>query len=624
MDLPASQKLELPKLTGGRIDIPIADGYGGSYGQLRIYGDCDNLSLLEDSEARELGEAAAQVIEQSTFEYEVDSCALALEPNPLFMPSLIEGREHTGTFSTGNRVGLLRIQFLDESASRVAFVELEVTSRKIDYRSAYRQMLADIAKFNTHLVLQLNSATSARLTPQYLMDSESNLQRLLVVLGLVADRDIQDAMDQIIARPHSLLRSRTEMVHPGKRIRFGPASYRSFATGRNRVSAREGSDLSSRFEAMGFPKFSLPRVLEHVEHEASLDTNENQFVKSTLTTIDAFLGQVEISLNTRKETRVIAERELRPVRDKIETWLSEGLFLEVTDSQTVPTHSVVLQRKPGYREVYELWLAFEAAMSLDWIGGEQIVNGGIRDLPTLYEYWVYFTLLEVLSELTGAFDPQQLTSQLYVMDKGGLHFRLRRGEVSICEGETFEWNGTTLSMSLFYNRTFSPSREGVERKRLEYQRHGGNFDAWTRQMRPDYTLVIHASGLSQEEAVGLGNFTAIHFDAKYSVDHLKELFGSTDDEEDQIKSDENAGTYRRGDLLKMHTYKDAIRRSSGAFILYPGIPQLTPDQQYVAWMQYHEILPGIGAFCLRPGADKDACKKVLSSFVRDVLDQVVN
>ena len=59
------------------------------------------------------------------------------------------------------------------------------------------------------------------------------------------------------------------------------------------------------------------------------------------------------------------------------------------------------------------------------------------------------------------------------------------------------------------------------------------------------------------------------------------------------KQDQELKIYKRGDLLKMHAYKDAIRRTSGAYILYPGTVQRRLKG-------FHEIIPGLGAFCLTP------------------------
>jgi hypothetical protein len=65
----------------------------------------------------------------------------------------------------------------------------------------------------------------------------------------------------------------------------------------------------------------------------------------------------------------------------------------------------------------------------------------------------------------------------------------------------------------------------------------------------------------------------------------------------------------------MHAYRDAIRRTAGAYILYPG--DVTVDKR-----QFVETLPGLGAFPLRPGADETHGVEAISGFLADVLDHV--
>ena len=83
------------------------------------------------------------------------------------------------------------------------------------------------------------------------------------------------------------------------------------------------------------------------------------------------------------------------------------------------------------------------------------------------------------------------------------------------------------------------------------------------------------------------------FDAKYKVDNLAKLFGKNTENLDEEKAEQRAGKYKRVDLLKMHAYRDAIRRSAGAYVLYPG----TDEKNFKG---FHELLPGLGAFPLRP------------------------
>ena len=84
----------------------------------------------------------------------------------------------------------------------------------------------------------------------------------------------------------------------------------------------------------------------------------------------------------------------------------------------------------------------------------------------------------------------------------------------------------------------------------------------------------------------------------------------------QEKKDEEKGIYKRVDLLKMHAYKDAIRRTSGAYILYPG-------SENKSLKGFHEILPGLGAFCLSPNSiEKDS--KEIEHFLHDILEHMLN
>ena len=61
----------------------------------------------------------------------------------------------------------------------------------------------------------------------------------------------------------------------------------------------------------------------------------------------------------------------------------------------------------------------------------------------------------------------------------------------------------------------------------------------------------------------------------------------------------------------MHAYRDAIRRSAGAYVLFPGTVEPLEFREYV------ELIPGLGAFPLRPGSD--AGPAALRRFVDDVL-----
>lgn len=139
-------------------------------------------------------------------------------------------------------------------------------------------------------------------------------------------------------------------------------------------------------------------------------------------------------------------------------------------------------------------------------------------------------------------------------------------------------------------------------------------------MRPDYTLSFWPDGFDLAEAEAQDLAVHIHFDAKYRVENIAELFGPVDEDITQTRAEERRGNYRRADLLKMHAYRDAIRRSEGAYIIYPGA-----NSDPTEFKGFHEILPGLGAFAIKPGGEGQPIGiQHLSRFLDEVIAHVAN
>jgi hypothetical protein len=84
------------------------------------------------------------------------------------------------------------------------------------------------------------------------------------------------------------------------------------------------------------------------------------------------------------------------------------------------------------------------------------------------------------------------------------------------------------------------------------------------------------------------------------------------------KRQEQIGVYKRADLLKMHAYNDAIRRTGGSYVLYPGTKEKSLQG-------FHEIIPGLGAFPVSPSSfeeDTVAIKQFIDDLVEHFLDRV--
>ena len=82
-----------------------------------------------------------------------------------------------------------------------------------------------------------------------------------------------------------------------------------------------------------------------------------------------------------------------------------------------------------------------------------------------------------------------------------------------------------------------------------------------------------------------------------------------------------SGGAKRDDLLKMHAYRDAISRTAGAYVLYPG-SEIKDIRRHPG---FKEVLPGLGAFPLRPSSDGlPSSSQALDQFLSDVLTHVAS
>ena len=258
--------------------------------------------------------------------------------------------------------------------------------------------------------------------------------------------------------------------------------------------------------------------------------------------------------------------------------------------EAFPAGNQVLQRREGYRDVFRAFLQGEVAATIEWEGGEDIFSAGLRDVATLYEFWVYFELARVLGEVLG--EPFDLTD-LFTVGEDKLVLQLRRGKASRLRGRTARRN-REISVSLYFNRQYKS-------------------DSWTEPVRPDCSIEFQVAGQSHGP-------TRLHFDAKYRVQYLRDILRD-DDPEPWAEGEAHHEKAKSEDLLKMHAYRDAVRRTAGAYVLYPGSDE-NPEKNLA---KYHELLPGIGAFVLRPISDGHGAGpgvSALAEFLNSVVDHL--
>ena len=570
------------------------------------------LAQKDAEDAREHGETTIQLRESERYEYEVVTangadlrlrCSLSSRRRSLGS----DGRKpDAGLIETRSFCGTLLLELVegevDDAKPAVASALLDVRSLKLDYRTEYRGMLRRLSNEIAGLVADARSSAKAGFRSTFEDRTDAGwLQIQLEFLRETLDSsDFSAALQRILSFPHEQLSTGTDSISTDRGIHWTTSAVRQLVTGnpRREVPAshplRTQQGLESVAERVLVPRKSL-----------DLDTLENRFVKFALGEFRAFLAHAQVVFESCAGWGVSAALSRR-LATTVEAGLGRSLFRDVGVMRFAPLGSPVLQRKAGYREVLRWWLRFRTAAELSWEGGEKLFHAGQRDVASLYEYWLFFELLGWFCRKCRGGNRPAVEELIEGLEDGSPNLRLRkRMELGPFVG-AFAGQNRRLNACFSYNRRFEVTQD----------RHAAG--SWTRRLHPDYTLTFWPQELSEAEAERKELLVHVHFDAKYRVDNIEGVFGAEGAENDD--DEELDGKYKRQDLLKMHAYRDAIKRSQGAYVLYPGKANAA-----VKLKGFHEILPGLGAFGVAP--DENGMPQgleALEKFLDEVLAHLGN
>jgi predicted component of viral defense system (DUF524 family) len=574
---------------------------------------------LAEEEAATNSEEPVQLVEGLRYDYKFENLlpggaltlACPLRPSAVRRSRAPFQAGEAGTIEPGLYPGRLPLCAYSPDGMEQATAAVEVRSAKLGYREEYRNMLSDIADWCGNAVLMTpSSGAETRFAPDPGNTFETVQERFFFIRGILKSRAFEDAMSRICAMPHEALRDEDEMLDIRRLRRISGRELRRLASGAPRIPVPPAHPLSQALA-------TVPARVQTGRKALTTDTPPNRFVKHALGTFASFLASMRerlARLGAGPDGVTHLLREIDRLSAGVGDRLHSGFLRQVSDPHVLPSGNPVLQRRQGYREVYRAYLLFSAAANLSWEGGQDVYGAGARDVATLYEYWVYFRLLRVVASVFELDAPP--ASELLEPREDGLGLRLKAGR-HVALGGGYRGQGRRLKVRFSYNRSFkreagapTPCGEG------NYPSPG----SWTVRMRPDYTLSLWPEECGSEADAERDELAVhVHFDAKYRVDDIAEQFGQggAGDEEDlrEEKREQLSGIYKRGDILKMHAYRDAIRRSGGAYVLYPGDINRN-------WLGYHELLPGLGAFPLRPGGGGLDGSTELARFISDVAAHV--
>ncbi|MGB4842932.1 MAG: DUF2357 domain-containing protein, partial [Ferruginibacter sp.] len=274
----------------------------------------------------------------------------------------------------------------------------------------------------------------------------------------------------------------------------------------------------------------LQQVLEERKYH-SYDTPENRFIKHVLSDIQNRLKRLQNILGgSANYLHPTLGKDLADLQKQAQGSLEDPLWREVGFMRLLPSSSPVLQRKEGYRQLFSLYslLQLLTRYDLPCFDFSHLLES--KDTATLFEYWCFFLIKNILDDQFGK--PR--------------HYQLVNGDSrnqKLVEGISLKYkNGLSFS----FNQSYSSSN-GLASANMSTTGYRWG-ESYSQALRPDFCLHY------QERILIL--------DAKYKGEREEGFYGEKANGLIELWKDE--------DIIKMHAYRDAIAHVVGAFILYPG------------------------------------------------------
>jgi len=510
-----------------------------------------------------------------------------LEPSELFILSRVQmSGECFGRFLPGENVGevLASLKYVDSTNSlrEIRFEKFTIRSKKLNYETEYKQMLSDVAERSAEALLSGGFIAS----DQFVFDLEQgelDLTALSYLAAKLESPEFRNALATIRARPDHRWQEDIIEVSPGRGSVGGPRLMRALVgTGRKIPKPEHLSHLPVNF---------LPHRIPRINAQIDFDSVANRFIRHVLLTWQNFarskIQELEAS-NDDKTSRPTARAidKLKIVEQVCGAALIQEPLRSAGRLTSFPQANTVLTSRPGYRDIFRMFLRYRLQVKIALPDSVEPFSVSKRDVANLYEMWCFLEVMNCLEKILGAADQRAL---FQANDK--------KFQLNLVSGEDskVEWQGVCfgreVKVCLWYNKKFQNSLFG-------------KTGSWTNEYKPDISLQV-----SLKKPLGeLADFYSdvwVHFDAKYKL----EVDSNESEAEEQAKKD---------DLSKMHTYRDAIRRTAGAYVLYPG-------SQTKSFRQFQEILPGLGAFPFRPADQStEEDRSNLGVFLKSVIEHCCN
>jgi len=496
----------------------------------------------------------------------------------------------SGVLNTGNDIGWfnLPIRYQVNGKTKNFTVRFEILPTKMDLHADLPAMYEDIDR---EFPLWRYSAINRTEQNASKTNNRGNFPLLWLSNFKALRASFEQSLKIITQAPHARLQ--TEVL------------YRKA----DKLKGRHKSKLSERVrEDIRSNNYNNRYRIE--QKRLSVDTPENQFIKSVVQRTNRELYRIEALFRSARRDRYFKDisdsylDELRAWQQPLNRLLKQSFLKDVSAFNGLSRDSLVLQQKTGYSGVYSVWL--ELKFYLDAFANQSTIS--MKSVAEVYEVWCFLEVRRILIEDLGFEEVMPKKSPLELKHK--IQYQLKGKS-----GGAFD----------FVRRS-----DNIEAKLLHeavINSKGKELKSYAATQKPDIMLELH---LPQTEKKLIWLFDAkyrikIKGDDREDIDDAEETEETELDKEDLVPADA---------LNQMHRYRDALIRIAsaedstesksrpvvGAFALYPGFfDQISFDNPYEEPIR--EV--GIGAFPLLPSRTETQYKNHwLKTFLESQLKQL--
>jgi len=479
-----------------------------------------------------------------------------------------------GSLAFADSVGQTHLEIRDGRNKLLFQLNTEVFPQKMDYKSDYRAMMAEITQIISNLTYDVLKDTYHKAKPKPSGQVTENewwnildalFENLLLNLGVIkrmAKHEIQTS----------------NVVLPVDRIRHASKHQVEWFRKNRKYSNKNNNGLRVREECFTH----APSKRKFVTY----DTWENRFVawaiKGLVKQLSEFYKTIlhQLPYEQSGSYKPLLSR-VKKHQSRLQSILHDSPFNEVGEFEKRSHFSTSLTRGSGYRDFFHLYILLTRGLELS---GESLFKIEQKNISTLYEYWCYLKLVQIVKE----------KHQLSLKYQDIIKIQANRTRVALSKGRNskivFQEKSTGKTTTLFYNKEFKRDQEKV----------------FTFNQQPDISICFYKNGYEKPFWYLL--------DAKYRF-------------EDQKNDEDHSFNVPQDAIGQLHRYRDAILHSAptdttyrkaiknlGGVILYP---YPLKEEAFIDNQFYRSLTDiNIGALPFLPGKTK-----LLDEFLQNLMNK---